>query len=83
MSPNPCFNYLKISFFSAKYENIVVNFYDLLGRVAYQHPYDISFGYNSLFLNLENVSEGNYTVEIKNKEITLLGKKALVIEQYG
>jgi hypothetical protein len=71
MFPNPVHDYLKISFFCARFDTIFLAFYDAAGFLSIQERLPTTIGRNVLYYNVENIENGVYSVELKNKEVAV------------
>jgi hypothetical protein len=71
ISPNPVTTYLNVSFKLDKDEVVNLNIYDQMGRVTKRYTLQGSRGINVFNISdLNNLSAGNYVVELKSETIS-------------
>ena len=65
ISPNPTNGEFSISLFSSQFETITLNIIDLNGKKVWSNDIDITFGKNSIPMNISQFAPGIYTAEIR------------------
>lgn len=78
--PNPFSDIIKLRVFSNKLQNITIDIYDFKGRYVGQLYNDIiTYGYNQLELNVNNIAGGDYFLTCKSND-ELLYKKIVKLK---
>ncbi len=73
--PNPVSTILHCELFTSKADQITINIIDINGRIVKQLKKTTSTGYNTVDIDLSNVDNGIYEVQvIQNKQITSVQK---------
>jgi hypothetical protein len=65
ISPNPTNGEFSISMVSSQFETIKLNIIDLNGQLVWSNDVDITFGKNSVPMNISQFAPGIYTAEIR------------------
>jgi hypothetical protein len=65
LSPNPTNGEFSLSFVSSQFEKITVNILDLNGSKVWSNEMDITFGKNSIPMNISQFAPGIYNAEIR------------------
>ena len=69
--PNPADNQLNISFDAKHNSDIEISFVDISGRIIMQDDYSVNQGINSFNLNLSDISQGMYILNITENTSSL------------
>jgi len=69
--PNPTDNILNISFTAKENADIEIGFTDISGRVIIQDAYSVNQGSNTISLNLNDISQGLYLLNITENNSSL------------
>lgn len=72
--PNPNNGIFSLTYVTGKNEMVLVNVYDVMGRVVYSQRMNFTAGSNSLQLSLENLSKGIYSMEMIADESRIVEK---------
>ncbi len=71
MYPNPCTDYLHLTFYASRYSELTLIFIDDSGVLVRSEIVKVSVGFNSLTISTKGLSTGVYTVDLKNKELAV------------
>ncbi|MEY4927934.1 MAG: hypothetical protein RI894_2370 [Bacteroidota bacterium] len=80
MYPNPCIDYLHLSFYASRYSELSLVFVNEAGILVRQETVKVSLGFNTLLINVLSLPPGIYTVDLKNRELAV--RRRLVIQSY-
>ncbi len=78
MYPNPCTEYLHLTFYASRYSDLNLVFIDDSGVVARAELIKVTVGFNSLIISVKGMPTGIYTIDLKNKEIAV--RRRLIIQ---
>jgi hypothetical protein len=80
MYPNPCTEYLHLSFYASKYSELSLVFANEIGVLVRVEVVKVNLGFNSLIVSVSDMAPGLYTVDLKNKELAV--RRRLFIQPY-
>ncbi len=80
MYPNPCVDYLHLSFYASLYSELSLVFVNEAGILIRSEIIKVNLGFNTLLVNLVGLPPGLYTVDLRNKEIAV--RRRLIIQPY-
>jgi hypothetical protein len=66
--PNPVVDQVNISWESSEHETITLRLIDVNGRVQMQQEVDAFSGFNNAVLNVSNLQDGMYYLQMNNTE---------------
>lgn len=72
--PNPANQFVTLSFEAAKEENVIISLTDITGKVVKSMPQKVSLGTNTITIELENLSNGIYTIGVNTHPTQYRGK---------
>ena len=79
MFPNPCTDYLHLTFYASKYSELSLVFVNDTGVLMRSQTVKVSLGFNSLLISTEGLPTGLYTIDLRNKELAVR-RRLLILE---
>ena len=78
--PNPTRDNVQLAFFLEEKTHVVIEVYDLLGKLTFSNSQELMNGMNSIPLDFSGLSKGIYVIKVQTDNGQLIGEQKVVKE---